>query len=407
MSDSPRPQQLTLRARLATHPASIYYLLLGATMFLLLLGLVMVWSSSAIDSIRTTGGSTDLVAKQALFAAIGLVLMFFASRLPTAVVRQWAQPLLWVALALLVIVLIPNVGVSVYGQQNWISLGGPFRLQPSEIAKLALVVWLADVLARRYRPVMDWPSLLLPVVPVSLAVIVLISLEGDFGNAMIVTFIVAGMLFAIGAPMRLFGAGAVMGVVMVFVAIQGSDYRRTRWTSFLDSDADRLTGAWQVTQGTYALGTGGWFGTGIGASREKWGSLPAAHTDFILPVIGEELGLVGTLTVLALFATLVYAMLRLARESPDRFTRLLAAGTATWVMIQVVTNVGAALKMLPITGVTLPMVSYGGSSLVPVLVAIGLLLGAARRHPIALRRHHADHAAAEPPAGAVTPVGSH
>lgn len=150
-----------------------------------------------------------------------------------------------------------------------------------------------------------------------------------------------------------------------------------RWTAFLDPNADALDGAWQVTQGTYALGTGGWFGTGIGGSREKWGSLPAAHTDFIFPVIGEELGLVGTFTVLALFAVLVFSILRLAKESPDRFTRRSAAGTATWLMIQVITNVGAALKMLPITGVVLPMVSYGGSSLIPLLLAIGLLLGAA------------------------------
>jgi cell division protein FtsW len=380
----------TLRDRLSSHPASIYYLMLGSTLFLLLLGLIMVWSSSAIDSIRDTGGSTDLVAKQALFAFLGLGAMFLAARLPAATVRNLAWPTMIVALVLLVLVLIPGIGVEVAGQQNWIDLGGPFRLQPSEIAKLALVVWGADVLTRKYRPVTDWPSLLVPLAPVGGILVVLVMLEGDFGNAMILGFIVMGLFFAVGAPLRLFAAFAVIGVSGVLFASVTTPYRMRRWTAFLDPNADELDGAWQVTQGTYALGTGGWFGTGIGGSREKWGSLPAAHTDFIFPVIGEELGLIGTVTVLALFAVLVFAILRLAKESPDRFTRLLAAGTATWLIIQVITNIGAALKMLPITGVVLPMLSYGGSSLIPLLTALGLLLGAARRHPVTLQRHWED-----------------
>ena len=389
-TESMTGETTSLRDRLSSHPASIYYLMLGSTLFLLILGLIMVWSSSAIDSIRETGGSTDLVTKQALFAVIGLAILFAASRLPTATVRAFAWPLMALALVLLILVLIPGIGVEVHGQQNWIDLGGPFRLQPSEIAKLALVVWGADVLTRKYRPVTDWPSLLVPLAPVAGLLIFLVTLEGDFGNAMILAFVTMGLFYAVGAPLRLFGAFLVIGITGVVLASVTTPYRMRRWTSFLDPNADSLDGAWQVTQGTYALGTGGWFGTGIGGSREKWGSLPAAHTDFIFPVIGEELGLVGTFTVLALFAVLVFSILRLAKESPDRFTRLLAAGTGVWLMIQVVTNVGAALKMLPITGVVLPMVSYGGSSLIPLLTAIGLLLGAARRHPARLQRHAAD-----------------
>lgn len=380
------PEDETLRDRLSSHPASIYYLMLGSTLFLLVLGVVMVWSSSAIDSIRETGGSADLASKQALYAALGLVAMLVASRLPGATVRSLAWPLLALALLLLVLVLIPGIGVEVYGQRNWIDLGGPFRLQPSEIAKLAVLVWGADVLTRKYRPVTDWPSLLVPLAPAGGLIVLLIFLEGDFGNAMIVALIVLGLFYAVGAPGKLFAAAGLVGLTGVLLASITTPYRMRRWTSFLDSNADSLDGAWQVTQGTYALGTGGWFGTGIGASREKWGSLPAAHTDFIFPVIGEELGLVGTFTVLILFAVLVFSILRLAKESPDRFTRLLAAGTATWLIVQVITNIGAALKMLPITGVVLPMVSYGGSSLIPLLTALGLLLGAARRHPAQLRR---------------------
>lgn len=368
-----------LRERLGKHPASIYYLMLGSTIFLLILGLAMVWSASAIDSLRETGGSTALIFKQAIFAALGVIGLFIAARLPTSKVRGLAWPLLLIALAALVLVLIPGIGVAVHGQQNWIEVG-PIRVQPSEIAKLALVAWGADVLTRKYRAVMDWPTLLIPIVPVALLMIFLVVMEGDFGNSMILGVILAGMLFAVGAPLRLFAVMGAAGLAGVAAMSIGAEYRVRRWTAFLDPEADALDGAWQVTQGMYAMGTGGWWGVGIGASREKWGTLPAAHTDFILPVIGEELGLVGTLAVLLLFGTLIFSVLRLAKESPDRYVRLLAAGMGTWLIIQVITNVGAALKMLPITGVTLPLVSYGGSSLLPLLVGIGLLLGAARRH---------------------------
>lgn len=373
-----------LRERLGKHPASIYYLMLGSTLFLLALGLAMVWSASAIDSLRETGGSTDLFFKQAIFAVIGLVGLFIAAKLPTSKVRAFAWPLLLIAVAALILVLIPGIGVEVYGQRNWIEVG-PIRIQPSEIAKLALVAWGADVLTRKYRPVMDWPTLLIPVVPVALVMVFLVVMEGDFGNAMILAIILAGLLFAAGAPLRLFAFMGALGLVGVAMMSFGAEYRVRRWTAFLDPDADTLDGAWQVTQGMYAMGTGGWWGVGIGASREKWGTLPAAHTDFILPVIGEELGLVGTLMVLVLFGVLTFSILRLAKESPDRFVRLLAAGMGTWLIIQIITNVGAALKMLPITGVTLPLVSYGGSSLVPLLAGIGLLLGAARRHAHAVQ----------------------
>ena len=374
-----------LRERLGKHPASIYYLMLGSTLFLLVLGLAMVWSASAIDSLRETGGSTDLFFKQAMFAVLGLIGLFVAARLPTSKVRGLAWPLLLLAIAALILVLVPGIGVAVHGQQNWIELG-PIRVQPSEIAKLALVAWGADVLTRKYRAVMDWPTLLIPVVPVALLMIFLVVLEGDFGNSMILAIILAGLLFAVGAPLRLFAVMGAAGLAGVAAMSIGAEYRVRRWTAFLDPEADALDGAWQVTQGMYAMGTGGWWGVGIGASREKWGTLPAAHTDFILPVIGEELGLVGTLSVLALFGVLIFSVLRLAKESPDRYVRLLAAGIGTWLIIQVITNVGAALKMLPITGVTLPMVSYGGSSLVPLLAGIGLLLGAARRHANAVQQ---------------------
>ena len=197
--------------------------------------------------------------------------------------------------------------------------------------------------------------------------------------------ITCGMLFAAGAPMRLFAALAGVFALAVVVLTIAAPYRMQRFTSWLDPDADRLGFGWQVSQGQLALGTGGFWGVGLGASREKWGSLPEAHTDFIFPVIGEELGLVGTLTVLGLFAILAFAVFRLARTTHDPFVRLAATGVGSWIVVQAVINIGGVLGLLPITGVPLPLVSYGGSSLIPTLVALGMLMAFAKAEPEARR----------------------
>ncbi len=368
------------------HPRAVPYLLVGSTLLLLSLGLLMVWSSSAIFSIRLEGSSVALVSKQAMYAVIGLVAMVALSRMSPQTIRGLAWPAYLLVLGLLVLVLIPGIGVEVAGQQNWISLGGPFRLQPSELAKLALVIWGADTLARRWRPVMSWHQLLVPLLPGAALLAVLVVLENDFGNAMIIAVIMGAMLFVAGTPMRFFGVLGVAGLSAVVLLALAAPYRVQRFTAFLDPEADRLDGAWQVTQGTYALGTGGFFGVGLGASREKWGSLPAAHTDFIFPVVGEELGLVGTMAVLALFATLIFAITRLIRMTSDRFTQFVAAGVAGWIAIQVITNVGAALKLMPITGVTLPLLSYGGSSMISTLAAVGIVIALAKSAAAEQRR---------------------
>ncbi|TAK71111.1 MAG: putative lipid II flippase FtsW [Actinomycetota bacterium] len=367
----------SLRARLLDHPLSLYYLLAGATLLLLALGLVMVWSASAIESIKIFGSPYELAGRQLLFAGIGVVGMLVASRLPPTWFARTAWLALIIAVVLLVLVLL--VGRSVAGQRNWIELFGPFRFQPSEVAKLALVVWSANLLARKDMLLDRWSHLLLPLLPVTGLLMVLVLAEGDFGNALVLGLIAAGVLFVAGAPLRLFaGLAALAGLGVVALSL-AAPYRLERFSAWLDPAADRLDGGWQLMQGTYALGTGGWWGVGLGASREKWGSLPEAHTDFILPVIGEELGLVGTLLVLALFAVLGIAAFRLARGSADRFTQLAAAGVGSWILAQAVVNIGGVLGLLPITGVPLPLVSYGGSSLIPVLLALGMLMAFARR----------------------------
>ena len=368
-------------ALLLRHPLSTYYLLLGTTLLLLGLGLIMVLSASSIESFRVFGSAYTLAQRQFLFAVLGIVAMIFASRTSVQFWRGFAVPLFVLAFGLLLAVLV--IGVEVAGQRNWIEIIGPFRLQPSEFAKLALVVWGARLLSRREPD--SWRALLIPLLPVAGAMMVLVLAEGDFGNTLMLAAITGGMLFAAGAPMRLFAALGAAGLLGVLVLTLAAPYRMQRFTSWLDPDADRLGFGWQVSQGQLALGTGGFWGVGLGASREKWGSLPEAHTDFIFPVIGEELGLVGTLTVLALFGLLAFAIFRLVRSTDDAFVRLAAAGVGSWIVIQAVINIGGVLGLLPITGVPLPLVSYGGSSLIPTLVALGMLMAFAKAEPEARR----------------------
>jgi cell division protein FtsW len=355
--------------------------LIGASLLLLILGLVMVLSASSIESYRVFGSAYTLAQRQAMFAVIGVVMLIFAARTATQFWRAISWYLLALSLVLLVAVLI--VGVEVAGQRNWIELFGPFRFQPSEFAKFALIVWGADLLTRKSRLLNNWKHLLVPLLPVAGLMMVLVLLEGDFGNAFMLAAITTGMLFAIGAPMRLFAIFAGLGAVSVWLLTIAGPYRMDRFTAWLNPGNDRLGVDWQVTQGQYAMGTGGFWGVGLGASREKWGSLPEAHTDFIFPVIGEELGLVGTLAVLGLFALLAFAIFRLSKTTSDAFVRVAAAGVGSWILVQAILNIGAVLGLLPITGVPLPLVSYGGSSLLPILAAVGMLLAFARQEPAA------------------------
>lgn len=372
-----------LRSLLSDHPLSTYYLLVGSTLLLLGLGLVMVLSASSIESINVFGSAYTLVQRQALFAVGGVALMFVASRMSVEFWRKSAPWILALSFVLLVVVLF--VGREVAGQKNWIELFGPFRLQPSEFAKFGLILWGADLLTKRERMMTSWKPLLIPLLPVAGLMMLLVLMEGDFGNTLMLAVILLGMLFAVGAPLRIFAVFAAAGAVGIVFLTLAAPYRMARFTSWLSPEDDRLGTGWQLIQGQYALGTGGWWGVGLGASREKWGSLPEAHTDFIYSVIGEELGLVGTIAVLVLFATLIFATYRVIRNARETFVKVAAAGVGAWVLFQAIVNIGAVLGLLPITGVPLPLVSYGGSSLVPTLAALGMLMGFARVEPAAAR----------------------
>ncbi|GGQ17478.1 putative lipid II flippase FtsW [Streptomyces roseolilacinus] len=374
------------RARRAwDRPLTAYYVILGASMLITVLGLVMVYSASIIKALELSLPATYFFRKQFLAAVIGAALLLFASRMPVRLHRALAYPLLVVTVFLMVLVQVPGIGHAVNGNQNWLYLGGPFQLQPSEFGKLALILWGADLLARKQdkRLLTQWKHLLVPLVPVAFLLLGLIMLGGDMGTAIILTAILFGLLWLTGAPTRLFagvlGVAAVIGVVL----IRGSANRMARVACLGATDPGPGDACWQAVHGIYALASGGWFGSGLGASVEKWGQLPEPHTDFIFAITGEELGLAGTLSVLALFAALGYAGIRVAGRTEDPFVRYAAGGVTTWITAQAVVNIGAVLGLLPIAGVPLPLFSYGGSALLPTMFAVGLLIAFARDEPAA------------------------
>jgi cell division protein FtsW len=374
------------RARAAwDRPLTAYYLILGAGLLITVLGLVMVYSASMIQALRMGLPSTYYFRKQLLAVVIGSALLFASARMPVRTHRALAYPLLLGAVFLMCLVQVPGIGQSVNGNTNWISIGGPFQLQPSEFGKLALVLWGADLLARKNdrHLLIQWKHLLVPLVPVTVLLLGLIMLGGDMGTTVILAAILFGMLWLAGAPTRLF-AGVLAGAAsLATLAVATSPNRMGRLHCIAATDPGTGDQCWQAVHGIYALASGGWFGSGLGASVEKWGELPEPHTDFIFAVAGEELGLAGTLSVLALFAALGYAGIRVAGRTEDPFVRFAAGGVTTWITAQAVINIGAVLGLLPIAGVPLPLFSYGGSALLPTMFAIGLLISFARSEPAA------------------------
>ncbi|MFJ7491426.1 putative lipid II flippase FtsW [Streptomyces sp. NPDC097727] len=366
-------------------PLTAYYLILGAGLLITVLGLVMVYSASMIKALELDKPGTYFFRKQFLAAVIGAGLMALAARMPAKLHRAFAYPLLMGTVFLMVLVQVPGIGMSVNGNQNWLYLGGPFQLQPSEFGKLALVLWGADLLARKQdkQLLTQWKHMLVPLVPVAFMLLGLIMLGGDMGTAIILTAILFGLLWLAGAPTRLFAGVLAFAGVIAFVLIKTSPNRMSRLACIGASEPGPGDSCWQAVHGIYALASGGWFGSGLGASVEKWGQLPEPHTDFIFAITGEELGLAGTLSVLALFAALGYAGIRVAGRTEDPFVRYAAGGVTTWITVQAVINIGAVLGLLPIAGVPLPLFSYGGSALLPTMFAVGLLIAFAREDPAA------------------------
>lgn len=360
----------------ATRQAPDYALLLVLAA-LVAIGLVMVYSASSVDAAVNYHDAAYFFKRQLLGLAIGASALLVCMNIPYWRWRQLAPLLLLVTLAMLALVLVPHVGMRVLGARRWLGRGS-LRIQPSEVAKLTMVIFFADWLTARGERLRDWRRGILPYLAIVALVGGLILEEPDLGTAAAIVGTSLVMLFLAGVPIGHLVATAILGAPVLAYAIFGSAYRRARFFAFLAPQKDPLNTGYQIMQVLYALGSGGIFGLGLGMSRQKYFYLPERHTDFIFAILGEELGLLGGLLVLALFLLLIWRGYRIAASAPDTFSSLLAAGVTTMVAVQVVVNIGVVTSVLPITGITLPFISFGSSSLVLMLAGMGILCNVSR-----------------------------
>jgi len=372
-----RRSRATAKKAPKSRSTALFILLAMDVSALVVVGLVMVLSASSVQALRDFGSSWVVFQRQAMWVLIGAVALLLAVRIDY---RRWqrpAVPLVLVALGLLLVVLVPGLGVSVRGSSRWIG-SGQFRIQPSEFAKLAILLFTADILARRGAKGATRTALR-PILLVFAIAAVLVMAQPDMGTTLVLGCIVLALLFVGGVELRTLGGlmGVAAGGALLLGLVEG--YRRARLFSFLNPWKDAGNTGYQIVQSLVGLASGHWTGLGLGASRAKWGFLPNAYTDFIFAIIGEELGLLGTLLVIGLFVGFAVLGVRTALKSPDRFGALLAAGITAWVVGQALINIGAVIGVLPVTGVPLPFVSFGGSSLVITMGAAGILLNIARQ----------------------------
>ena len=361
-----------------------YYLIFGSVSILSGLGLVMVLSASAVTSLNESGNSFAVVMRQALFLAISVVLAWLAMNLKVKLWVPISRLALIVSCIFLLLPQVPGLGKTVGGNTNWIGIG-PFTLQPSEFAKLGIILWTAmRVAIHEDRVAQGKSSNLVGMIVPGIGIAMLLILVGhDLGTAVVVAGIVGGLLFVSGLPMRAFAfLGGIAALAFTALIITSSN-RMNRFSAFFDPfSAQNYKGVgWQQAHSIMGLASGGAFGTGLGSSKQKWGNLPEAHTDFIFAVIGEELGLLGTVAVIILFGILILGVFRIALRTPDTFERFATAGIACWLAVQVALNIGTVVSVMPVVGVTLPFISYGGSSLLASFIAIGFVLGVLRRDP--------------------------
>ena len=366
-----------MRRRATTHLE--YHLLVLVTLALVAFGLVMVYSASSARALLGSDDPAYYLKRQALSAVAGLVALVLLSRTDYRRLRHAAGPLLLASFVLLVAVL--AVGTAVNGARRWIPLG-TLTFQPSELAKLALALWIAGLLARRSAP-QTLADLVRPIGLVVGAACALILVEPDLGSALAIVIMVAAILLVAGTPVRTLATGSGIAGMLVLAAIWFEPYRRARIFSFIDPWHDPQGAGFQSVQAMIALGSGGIFGVGLGESVQKIYYLPEASTDMIFAIVGEELGLVGVLAVIGAFALFAYAGLNIALHCHDPFGKRLAAGLTALVCGQAAVNVSAVMGLAPLTGVPLPFVSYGGSSLVVGLASVGILLNIAVNHGVA------------------------
>jgi cell division protein FtsW len=367
---------------LLSRPLTDYYFVVGITVLLLGLGLVMVLSTGSVFDLSLGYSPYQDFLKQLAGVAVGLPLMWAISRSNPKLFRSAAYPLLGISVLGLGLTMIHGVGQSQGGAARWIDIG-PVEVQPSEIAKLAFVLWGSDLLARKEKLglLKDWRHMLIPLLPGVSLLIMLVMVGDDLGTTFILLIIFLTLLWVVGTPGRIYSTLLILMALVMLLLIVTASYRLQRLTDFYHPSGSPTGANQQAIQGRYALGKGGLFGVGLGGSTEKWGWLPESTSDFIFAIIGEELGLVGTLCVVTLYGGLAFAGLRVARRTSDTFTRLAAASVTAWIVMQAMVNIGTVIGVLPVTGVPLPLVSAGLSSLLSTMVALGMLMAFARREP--------------------------
>ncbi len=360
-----------------------FYAILGVTLFLVVFGVVMVLSSSSVEQYAATHDFFGAASRQGLYAVLGVPLMLIASRVPARWWRKWAMRLLGAALVLQLLVFTP-LGLDIQGNRNWIKIGESFTAQPSEVVKLGLALGIGAIMYVKRDKLDDWKEVFIPIGIASMVSLGLVVLGGDQGTAMIMLLLVLGALYVGGARARHLLVGVLAFAVMLPFVTMASSSRRVRIDAWLsgctDSNAFQDL-CWQPVHGMWALASGGVFGVGLGNSKAKWSWLPEADNDYIFAIIGEELGLIGAIVVLALFVVLAISMMKVIRQSRDPFVKTVTGGVLAWIIGQALVNIAVVLGLLPVLGVPLPLISAGGSALIMTLVAIGVVLSFARDLP--------------------------
>jgi len=378
---APRPKT---KAKAQPKPLE-HRVLMTATLCLLAFGAVMVYSaSSARNLLSGAGDGTAYLVRYVAFGAVGLVGMHILSRKGLETVRRATPLLLLASFGMLLLVMVPGFGVQVNGARRWLGAAS-LQFQPSELMKISLVLYASQYLARNPKRIRTFKGVLLPVMAVAGSAALLVAAEPDLGTALVIVFTTLALLVAAGVPMRYLGYMLGIGVILVLIFALAAPYRRARLTSFLNPWADPGGAGFQSVQGQIALGSGGLFGVGIGKSVQKIFYLPEAHTDFILAVIGEELGVAGILGVVALYGMILWAGLRTARTAVGSYAKLLAAGLTSLILCQATLNIFVVLGIAPLTGVPLPLISYGQTNLCVILAAMGILLNISAGNSVGLR----------------------
>jgi cell division protein FtsW len=370
------------RTRRHVPKPTIWYGLAAVVGTLLVIGLVMVLSASSVQAQQESGSTWTYFLRQSMWTVLGLGVAVFTARFDYRRWRRLVPVLMVVSLVLLVFVLVPGLGVQVNGARSWLGRGS-FRMQPAEVAKLGILLFSADLLARRSHLMADIRVTLNPVLLVTAVTGGLMMLQPDLGSTIVLGSIVFSVLFVAGVPLgRLTAVFSVAGALAIAAALSKT-YRRDRLLAFLDPGKDPGNTGYQINQSLMGVASGRLLGVGLGESKAKWGFLPNAHTDFIFAIIAEELGLLGALFVVLLFLGLAWLGVRIALAAPDRFGCLVAAGITAWLLMQAFVNIGGVIGILPITGITLPFISFGGSSLLVTMAATGILLNIAEAggHP--------------------------